>query len=157
MPSNDVWLAPPTGSVARPAADQQQQLDPFKMAWLPNSAIAELWMQYVSDTKVLDTTPPPNPTQIQVKDDVVTWQAEADLESGLAHFIIQRDGKFLARLPEIDKGRFGRPVFQGMQYSDTPTRPLIPMRFVDKTADPCKKHVYRVTAVNTAGIQSSQN
>ena len=86
--------------------------------------------------------------------DVGGGDAEADLESGLAHFIIKRDGKFLANIPEQGKNRFGRPIFQNLQYSDTPTQPLKPLHYIDTKAEPGKKHTYRVIAVNTVGLKS---
>ena len=38
--------------------------DNHKGTWLPNKAIAQKWMQYVTDTKVIDTTPPPAPKDV---------------------------------------------------------------------------------------------
>ena len=111
-------------------------------------------MQYVKDTAVTDNTPPPAPTNLRVQGNELTWEAEGDLESGLASFIIERDGKFLANVPERGKNPFGRPLFQNLQYSDTPTRPLVPLRYTDTTAAPGKKHSYRVIAVNTVGLKS---
>ena len=111
-------------------------------------------MEYVKDTKVTDTTPPPAPTNVRVQGNKLTWEAEADLESGLASFVIERDGQFLANVPEQGKNPFGRPVFQNLQYSDTPTQPLVPMQFTDTKAEPGKKHTYRVIAVNTVGLKS---
>jgi hypothetical protein len=112
-------------------------------------------MQYVRDTAVADTTPPPAPTNLRVRGNQLTWEAEADLESGLARFIIERDGEFLANLPQQGKNRFGRAIFQNLQYSDTPTQPLVPMHFTDTETDPGRKHVYRVIAVNTVGLKST--
>jgi hypothetical protein len=89
-----------------------------------------------------------------VQGNKLNWAAEADLESGIAHFIIQRDGRFLANVPEQGKNRFGRPIFQNLQYSDTPTQPLVPMQFTDTKTEPGKKHIYRVIAVNTVGLKS---
>jgi len=86
----------------------------------------------------------------------LSWETEADLESGLAGFIIERDGEFLANLPEQGKNPFGRPIFQNLQYSDTPTQPLVPLQFTDSKADPGKKHTYRVFAVNTVGLTSDR-
>ena len=116
-------------------------------------------MQYVTDTKVSDTTPPPSPDDVRLKGNVLTWKAQADLESGLASFIIERDGQVLAAAPEKGKNPFGRSIFQNLQYSDTPANPLVPMRYVDTSAEPGSKHVYRVISVNTAGLKSalSQN
>jgi len=91
---------------------------------------------------------------VQVKANVLTWKATADIESGLAHFIIKRDGKQIGTVPEQPKNPFGRPVFQGLQYSDTPTNPLVEMRFTDTKAEAGKKHRYRVIAVNTVGLKS---
>lgn len=128
--------------------------DPLRAGWLPNEAIARLWMQYVKDTAVTDGTPPPAPTNLRVNGKEITWEVEADLESGLAGFIIERDGELLANYPEDAKNPFGRPVFQNLQYSDTPTQPLVPLRFTDSKAEPGKRHGYRVIAVNTVGLKS---
>ena len=91
---------------------------------------------------------------MRLKGNTLTWEAEADLESGLAAFVIERDGHVLATVPERGKNPFGRPVFQNLQYSDTPTQPLVPMRFTDTKADSASRHTYRVIAVNTAGLKS---
>ena len=152
MPTDQVWLAPITGSEAQPMAKFLGE--PLKAAWLPNEAIAKSWMQYVKDTLVIDSTPPSAPTNLQVKGNELNWEAEADLESGLASFIIERDGKFLANLPETGKNPFGRPIFQNLQYSDTPSQPLVPMKYTDTKAEAGKKHTYRVITVNTAGLKS---
>lgn len=152
MPTESAWLAPITGNEAVPAAKYGD--DPLKAAWLPNETIARRWMEYVKDSAVIDTTPPPAPTNLRIKDHVLTWDAEADLESGLAGFVIERDGEVLAKLPEQGKNPFGRPVFQNLQYSDTPTLPLVPMQFTDSKPIPGKTHSYRIQAVNTAGLKS---
>src|SRR5262249_50544904 len=152
MPTDKAWLALPTGSEAVVAAKFTGE--PLKAAWLPNEAMAKAWMQYVKDTAVTDTTPPPAPTNVQLKGNELTWEAEADLESGLASFIIERDGKLLATLPEQGKNPFGRPVFQNLQYSDTPSQPLVPMKYTDTKMEADKKHSYRVIAVNTVGLKS---
>ncbi len=152
MPTDQVWLAPITGSEAQPMAKFSG--DALKAAWLPNEVIAKSWMQYVKDTLVSDSSAPSAPTNLQVKGNDLTWEAEADLESGLASFIIERDGKFLANLPETGKNPFGRPIFQNLQYSDTPSQPLVPMKYTDTKAEAGKKHTYRVITVNTAGLKS---
>lgn len=152
MPTEDAWLAPLLGTEAVPAAKFAG--DAKSAVWLPNAAVAKAWMQYVKDTALPDATPPPAPSNLQVKGNNLTWQAEADLESGIAHFIIERDGKAIGQVPEQPKNPFGRPIFQGLQYSDTPNSPLVPMAFTDRTAEAGRKHAYRVVAVNTAGLRS---
>jgi hypothetical protein len=152
MPADRAWLALPLGGAAGPAAKYTGE--PLKAAWLPNAGIAKAWIEYVKDTRVTDPTPPPAPTNVRVEANRLTWEAEADLESGLASFVIERDSRALATVPDQGKNPFGRPVFQNLQYSDTPTQPLVPMQFTDAKAEPGKKHVYRVIAVNTVGSKS---
>ena len=152
VPPQHAWLAPLLGSEAVPlkafAGDTQKSL------WLPGERIAKAWMQYVKDTAVTDLSPPPAPSNVRVNGNLLTWDATADLESGLSHFLIDRDGKPLGSVPEAPKNPFGRPIFQGLQYSDTPTQPLQKMTYTDPSAEPGKKHSYRVISVNTAGLQS---
>lgn len=150
MPQEGAVLAPITGG----SAMGTWKGDPLTAGWLPNAAIGKKWEQYVKDTVVSDDTPPPAPTDVTVMGAVLTWGCEADVESGLAGFVIERDGKEYATLPEKGKNPFGRPVFQNLQYSDTPTQPLVPMTFTDAKPEGGKKHVYRVIAVNTAGLKS---
>lgn len=152
MPVAEAWLAPLLATEAAPA--ERFEGEPREAVWLPNGEVARLWTHYVTDTAVPDTTPPPAPTNLRVAGVELAWEAEADLESGLAHFVIERDGQAIATVPEKPQNPFGRPVFQGLQYSDTPAMPLATMRFTDRTAEPGRKHVYRVIAVNTVGLRS---
>jgi hypothetical protein len=152
MSVGDAWLTHPTGSEALPVSAFSG--DPLKAGWLPNAAIARAWTQYVKDTNIPDTTPPPTPTNLRVDGNRLRWECEADLESGLAGFIIEHDGASLAKLPDKPRNPFGRPLFQNLQYSDTPTQPLVPMQFIDTTARPGVAHIYRVIAVNSAEIKS---
>jgi pimeloyl-ACP methyl ester carboxylesterase len=152
MPTDTAWLAPLLGTEATPAAKFAG--DKTKAVWLPNEAVAKAWMHYVKDTAIPDTTPPPAPTNVRVTGRDLTWEAEADLESGIAHFIIERDGQAIGTVPEKPANPFGRPIFQGLQYSDTPTNPLVKMTFSDKKAEAGKAHEYRVIAVNTVGLKS---
>jgi hypothetical protein len=41
-----------------------------------------------------------------------------------------------------------------LSYSDTPTQPLVEMKFTDTKAEAGKTHQYRVIAVNTVGLKS---
>lgn len=153
MPTDNAWLAELHGSEAVPAAEYSGG-DPLTAVWLPNEQVARSWMQYVKDTALTDTTLPPAPMDCRIRANELSWGAEADLESGLAGFIIERDGELLAKVPEQARNPFGRPVFQNLQYSDTPTQPLVPMHFTDTKAEAGKKHTYRVVAINTAGLRS---
>ena len=84
----------------------------------------------------------------------ITWEAEADIVSGLGGFIVLRDGRGIARLPtQLPEAVYGRPLFQGLSYHDTPVAPLAQMRHVDMS-QPGAKHVYTVIALSSAGVPS---
>lgn len=152
MNLDKAWLAPLLGTEAAPAGKFTG--DQNSAVWLPDAQVAKLWKHYVTDTAVPDTTPPPAPVKLKVEGHVLRWECEADLESGLAGFLIERDGELITPEPLSGKNPFGRALFQGLQYSDTPALPLAEMTFTDPTATPGKAHRYRVIAVNTAGLRS---
>jgi hypothetical protein len=85
---------------------------------------------------------------------VLTWNAEADLESGPGGFIIERDGREVGRLPMNPGNKPEHTLFQSLSYHDTPNLPLSEMRFQDTTADISLDSHYRVIAVNGAGLCS---
>ena len=114
MPTKDAWLAVVTSVEAVPAAKFSG--DALQAGWLPNESIARAWMQYVKDTAVADSTPPPAPTHVRLRGNELTWEASAGLESGLAHFVIERDGQVLTNYPTDSKNPYGRVLFQNLQY-----------------------------------------
>ncbi len=146
------WLAEPTGATAIRAAKFEG--DPLKVGWLPNETIAEAWMEFRKDTNVVDTTPPPAPSRVELDGHRLRWFAEADVESGIQKFIVLRDGKFLAEVAGSGRNRFGRDLFQNLQYSDTPVQPLAKMEFVDESAEQGVNHGYSLVTVNTVGLKS---
>ena len=74
MPRSDAWLAEIAGFKAWPAHEAPN----LKMlAWLPNETIAKKWMQYVKDTAVADTTPPPSPTNVHREGNRIVWNCRA--------------------------------------------------------------------------------
>ena len=149
MNGDEAWLAPIAGGEA--VAARGFGGDPLTLGWLPNQRIATAWTQYVEDTAVADTTPPPAPTALRLAGTALTWEAEADLDSGLAGFVIERNGERIATLPEKQRNPFGRPLFQGLLYSDTPPQPLAAMSFTPPDAAAA---TYRVFAINTVGLES---
>lgn len=151
------WLAEPLSDKAEAAASYKG--DVKESVWLPNEQFAKAWTEYVKVGAVSDTTPPTAAYNVKVTSNpdqtiAITWSADADFESGIQAFVIQRDGKDLAQFPEKPVGKFGRPLFQSMSYHDTPEKPLPEMRFVDKSAKAGEKHVYRVIVVNGVGLKS---
>jgi hypothetical protein len=152
------WLAEPLSDKAVALADFKGNVN--EAVWLPNEAFAKVWIEYVKTGAVNDTTVPPAPATVSIavkpdKSVTITWQAEADFESGIKTFIIQRDGKDIGQVPEKPIGKFGRALFQSMSYHDTPERPLPEMIFVDKNADKGEAHEYRVITVNSVDLKSN--
>lgn len=151
------WLADLSSHEPQPAGEFSG--DASASVWLPDARVAKAWKEYVLTGEVADTTPPDPPSRLRVTGVAdggveLTWKAEADLESGLAAFVIHRDGEEIGRLPEKPVQKFGKPLFQAMSYHDTPEAPLPEMRFVDP-AGSTGDHQYRVMTVNAAGLTSA--
>jgi len=151
------WLARLLTDKAEPIAFYAGKAE--EAVWLPNGQVATAWAEYVRTGAVSDSTPSPAARDVRAvrKPDrtiEITWQAEADSESGIRGFVVQRDGVDLAQVPEKPAGRFGRPLFQAMSYHDTPERPLPEMRYVDRSPTPGAKHEYSVIVVNGVGLKS---
>lgn len=121
-------------------------------SWLPDAEFAKVWERYNKEGRPHDTTPPPAPTNVILKNGELTWNAEADLESGFAAFIIERDGKEIARLPEKPIAKsVGTPLFQGMNGGDSPIITNPEMRYQVTDGD---GHRFAVRTVNAAGLSS---
>jgi poly(3-hydroxybutyrate) depolymerase len=150
------WLAPMLGDEAKPAASFSGSAE--DAGWLPNESVAKAWTEYVKTGATSDATPPPAPMNLKAAANAegveLIWEADADFESGLQSFVIQRDGQDLAQFPLKPVGKFGRPLFQQMSYHDTPERPLPEMKYRDATAKPGEMHEYRIIAVNGVGLKS---
>ncbi len=150
------WLAETWEKDPVPAG--KAAFDTKTAVWLPDERFAGIWKSYVRTGSVADTTPPPAPKSLVVEkrsDDrwQLKWSAEADLESGLAEFEILKDGEVVARVPEKPANPFGKPLFQGMSYHDTPKEPVAQMTYVD-TARGVANPKFAIRAVNTAGLKS---
>lgn len=155
--SRSAWLAKLGSEHAQPA--RVFPGSPLEAVWLPNERVARAWAEYVKTGGVTDTSPPTAPIAVkaQVKPESgieITWEALADLESGVREFILLRDGQEIAHVPERPAGKFGKPLFQSMSYHDTPEKPLPQMRYLDAKAPKGRRHEYQVIAVNGAGLKS---
>lgn len=152
------WLAPFLGQTAVPASSYKG--NPLEAVWLPNEQVARIWIEYVKNGTVGDVTPPLPPFNVRVTSrgsggNEITWDAEADFESGIGGFVVIRDHRALVRLPTMPPPVvYGRPLFQGLSYHDTPEGPLAEMRYLDVSAKPGEKHTYSILIVNSAGVPS---
>jgi hypothetical protein len=152
------WFAELMGREAVPLADFKGKAN--AAVWLPDERTARAWMEYVRDGVTSDASPPPAPTKVTVarkdaRSMEIAWEATADFESGLRAFVIERDGKKLAQVPEEPVGKFSQPLFQAMSFHDTPEMPLPEMRYLDTTVTEGAAHEYRVIAINGVGLSSA--
>lgn len=150
------WLAEPLSDSVHAFASFPGKVE--KAVWLPNEQFARAWLEYTKTGAVKDGTPPAAAFAVKAvrhadQSVEVTWDAEADFESGIKSFVILRDGKDIGQVPQKPLGRFGRPLFQTMSYHDTPEKPLPAMRFEDKSAAG-GAHEYRVIVINGVGLKS---
>jgi len=156
---DNAWFGSLTDSIAVPAKEYTGDL--VNAVWLPNQKVARYWEEYVKTGEVSDDTPPPSPTNILISNQgelgtKITWDAEADFESGIRCFIILRNGKELAQVAKTPYGEYGRPLFQSMSYGDTP-RPDMPkskMIYVDNSSINGLNQKYAVLSVNGVGLKS---
>ncbi len=123
-------------------------------SWLPGAGFAKAWASYNQTGRPRDDTPPPAPTDVRLTHQELSWKAEADLESGLGGFIIEQDGKVIAKLPEKPVGKLGTPLFQGLSGGDTPVLAQPPMHYDLKNLT-TSGHAYTVRSVNAAGLVSA--
>ena len=151
------WFGSESGEVF---SSDQYPGEKQNASWLPDEFFADRWSTFVRfGTLPEDSSVPAAPHALTACADgdgtLLTWKADADLESGLAGFRIERNGETIARLPEKPTSRYGRPLFQVMNYSGTPTQPLAKMQFTDLQGSVSKPCEYRVFSINTAGLESS--
>jgi pimeloyl-ACP methyl ester carboxylesterase len=128
--------------------------DKYEACWLPDERFARKWKEFTASGRIADDTPPPTPAgfeatvvgngQVQL-----VWQAEADIESGLKHFHVCRNGKKIA----VVQG-------QGWNRGDEPDPIDCATTYVDqlewnnlKRIDPPVLR-YSVTVVNHFNIES---
>ena len=152
------WIAPVGGG--KPVVAESDEAKKWvargqaATVWLPNLAFARVWEEFSRTGLVADSSPPPPPSMATLEraqgTAKLTWQAPADLESGLGGFVILRDGKVWRKLPEKPAGR-PRPLFQGLGYHDTPDQPLARMEITD----PMPGEQYSIQSVNGAGLPSA--
>jgi hypothetical protein len=125
-----------------------------RTAWLPDAAFAAQWSRCLRDGFIDDTTPPPAPRDGRSAAAAgggvtLTWQADADPETGLAGFVIRRDGAEVARLPHGPAPKSGRALWQGITHGDTPLKPFAVPEWTDAAGRPGMR--YAIESVNAAG------
>lgn len=152
MPESTAWLAEILTPEISPKAAFRG--DPLTAVWLPNEAVAHAYAEYVRDGNVVDTTAPESPSGVRIRGATMTWEANADLESGIAGFVIERDGVEVTRVPQQSARNIGRPILQRTSYHDTPTPPLASMQYQSPELADAAPASYAVRTINSVGLMS---
>ena len=91
----------------------------FAPSRVPTVGVASAWNDYVSGRPITDATPPPPARNVRLDQGRLTLEVVADRQSGLQSVLVESKGQTVATIPRTPTNRFGRPLLQGLQYSDT--------------------------------------
>ncbi len=128
--------------------------NPLEKSWLPDSITATKYREYILTGTIKDVTPPLAPTDIQIIkwDDAglqLSWNAEADIESGIRRFNVYLNGKSIMRYPETG-------VFQTFDTNGDNPIPMIAPKmelFIPKKMNR-KTALIEISMTNGAGLES---
>ena len=163
---DESWLGDP-GSFEIERSEGFQG-DPLARVWLPNEDFALRWQEYAKTGWVTDTSPPEAPYNISFellgKSTVrITWEADADLESGIKQFYLFRNGIQIKKFVGINDD-YVKKNFQYGNYGDEPgpealyenVDDWIPtkMEFLDYRLDADSTYTYKIRMENWSGLQS---
>lgn len=141
------WLGHPTSFEIKPFATVTEKRNDW--VWLPSESAAHHWQEFVRTGWVTDTSAPPAPQNLSLSPASSTgvmlkWEAEIDLESGIKHFTIYRNGSFAGTVPG-----------QKSNFHDAP-EPANPLfQYVFSTLTQSDK--ITVTAVNYQNLESGKS
>lgn len=157
------WLGDPETKAILPAskvpADQQE-----KYVWLLDEPLARAWKEFSETGDIADTTPPPAPTNVKVAKQgdavVITFDAVADVESGIQQFNIYRDGQPIGVVAGEKLPRWNETAaLHAWNYSDQPIPESghPPLRYEDTGDGATVTAKYAVSTVNRAGLESKRS
>jgi poly(3-hydroxybutyrate) depolymerase len=156
MKTSDAWLGiKSTGTIA---PDNTFAGDKSETSWFPNKILAEKWVEYMAKGTVTDATPPPAPYDLKgtfAKNQVtLTWNAEADVESGLQTFIVYRNGSLIQNIRYTNVTRYSSTMgYQRWNDGDQASpSPAPAMTFIDTDVNDSGTYVYEVCSVNWSNV-----
>lgn len=124
--------------------------------WFPSEEYISHWRKYSLSSEWEDTTPPPAPYDVWIEDSGrLSWKCRADIESGLAGFILYKNGESIYKTeaaPVVNAA----PIFQGLMYSDTPDFSLPAMEYAIPNFDGQDGSLFEITSLNTKGLESEK-
>ncbi|MDR2087516.1 MAG: hypothetical protein LBP72_10155 [Dysgonamonadaceae bacterium] len=153
MDESKAWLGDTTLLTVCRASDYTG--NPLTQCWLPDENVAGKWQEYVTTETVSDITPPPPPYQAKQEwknatTTVLTWKADADIESGIAYFNIYKNGQLNSRFPT--SGEYQRFETQG--DNPTPSGSDLPAMQVELSA--LAEDNFSISTVNWFELESEK-
>jgi len=142
--------------------------NPLATAWLPDERIARMWKEFVETGWITDDTPPEAPfnltaEKISTNRIKITWEVQADLDSGIKQFHLYRNGKMVKWYVGIND-LYVEKNFQYGNYGDEPGPEALyenvkhwkpnRMEFNDYRLNPDSSYRYQVTMINWSGLES---
>ncbi len=124
--------------------------------WVPNKLFAEKWLEFIKTGYVTDSTPPlESPYNVEVRNQgngiVISWQADADIESGIKGFNIYRNNKVINTDSVQSKWNFQ------FDYHDNPKEIYDKFEFADTSSNKNGEYRYQVSLINQAGLESPKS
>ena len=124
--------------------------------WFPDKIFAEKWLEFINTGTVSDTTPPAEPPynvtlRGEGQSNVIMWDADADLESGIKDFRIFRNDKLINIGPDRTEWNFQ------IDYHDNPIDIYDKFEFVDRCIKYNKRYKYQISFLNNAGLESERS
>ena len=155
------WLGDKATKAIAPASSFTG--DKSEACWFPNRTLAEKWVQYMEKGTIIDTTPPPAPSELTGtyanKRMTLHWNSEADLESGIKTFIIYRNGGLMQILRYNNVTKYS-PTMGYQRWNDgdhASPSPAPAMTFVDTDVDDAETYVYEVSTVNWSDVSGPRS
>ncbi len=124
-------------------------------SWMPDSLTAVKWREYVITGTVTDRTAPPAPYELKLlrrhnMTVELSWKADADIESGISHFNIYKDGNLINRFPSSG-------IYQGFDTNGDNAFPIrvapLQMEITVAANDTGK---IEISTVNHFGLESAR-
>jgi hypothetical protein len=135
--------------------------------WFPNSRMASLWRTFCITPsgagQVKDSTPPPTPYNLagtySNRSITITWDCDADLETGIKTFSVYRNSILLKTLTYTgSSGYLGAAGFQEYGFNDDPNpNPAPAMTYTDATVSDTGTYTFQVSCINFSNLEGDKS
>ena len=149
---SEAWLGEPDSFGIFP--EKGYEGDKSGLCLFPDEQTARIWQEYVKTGLVTDKTPPEAPYDISVSrgesSTVISWKADADIESGIGCFKVYVNGGLAGTVPEQGE-------YQSFDLNGDNTWPVEPVG-MSLTLDRAlgKSDIVEVENINRFGLASDR-